>query len=93
MADKEIQELSEHMKRKLSVEAQNELNRAKKAENSVIWETEALSQKLKEEASYVEPEEKEKIDKILDDIAKKDDHVEPTPELKEAIKSIFADHE
>lgn len=91
MTNEQIAKLPEYTKKEMQQSAQNELNRIKKEESATIWETEALSQKLKEEASAIAPEEKEKLDTITDQMVGKDSLVkELSSEGQEALASIFS---
>ena len=62
----------------------------KRAEEAAIYEPDIL-QKLKEEAYYINPREKERLDKLYEEIENKNSHTELSPEVKEAIESIFTD--
>jgi molecular chaperone DnaK (HSP70) len=88
MDDKYIPEIT---KRKMAEQLHNEVNMMKRAEEAAIYETDILAKKLKEEASYINPEEKAKLDKLYEEIEDKNNHTELSSEVKDALASIFND--
>ena len=93
MDDNNTYILPEITRRKKAEQLQNEFNMIKRAEEAAIYETDALDKKLKEEASYIKPEEKERLDKLYEEIENKNSHTELSPEVKEALSSIFGEGE
>jgi len=87
MDDKYIPEI---VKRKIAEQLYSEINIMKRAEEAAIYEPDIL-QKLKEEVYYINPKEKERLDKLYEEIENKNSHTELSPEVKEAIELIFTD--
>ena len=85
--------LPEITRRKMGERLQNEFNMIKRAEEVAIYDPNNLAQKLQEEASYIKPEEKERLDKLYEEIENKNIHTELSPEVKEALSSIFSEGE
>lgn len=86
-----VEYMPEHIKKKMQQDMRNELNRIKMEDSKIIWETDALEQKLKAEASYVAPEERDRIDKMLDEVSKQELDTQLTQEDMEVLSSIFAE--
>jgi ribosome-binding protein aMBF1 (putative translation factor) len=85
--------MPEITRRKMDEQLQNQFNMMKRAEEAATYETDTLAQKLQEEASYIKPEEKERLDKLYEEIENKNSHTELSTEVKEALSSIFSEGE
>jgi ribosome-binding protein aMBF1 (putative translation factor) len=85
--------MPEITRRKMEEQLQNQFNMMKRAEEAATYETDTLAKKLKEEASYINPEEKKRLDKLYEEIENKNSHTELSPEVKEALSSIFSEGE
>ena len=85
------EQMPEYIKKKMQQDMRNDLNRIRMEDSKIIWETDALEQNLKAEASYIALEEKKELDQIYDNISNKTSHVELDPEIEEALSSIFAE--
>ena len=84
--------MPETTRRKMEERLHNEMNMMKRAEEAAIYEMDILH-KLQKEASYINPEVKEKLDKLYDEIESKNNYIELSTEVKEALSSIFSEGE